>query len=602
MSLTKVNYVDGKTVITAKNLNDIQNEIIANGTSISSQGTAIQNLGTNKANATDLTAETNARTAADTALTGEVNTLKSSLNGNITPSSIVPTVIQNAGIRKDGSVNATNNYVCTDFVTLPNECYKISVNASYQSNVGTAFYDSDKNCILGIDGTNVADYGGTSGTSPRVVVFYVPTGAKYIRATMRNTYYTQASDFNIIAYTCDQLSIEGRLKGVTDEVNEHDIKIDDLQESVAGKVDVNGTEQITPKNCEFMALVQSANRCNPALVEYDKGINTSGEVVSSEGYLLTPIIEVTDTVAWFGINGNAFNATRLGLYDANQVFKQRVNSVQGYTIDTTQYHYIRASLPYTTQDQSDVVFVGFNHAQTAPEYDTYSESYKIKPEYISKQDESNFNGTKVVAFGTSLTERAIRGEGYYGFLQVLPDLAKFASVDNRGIGGSRIMSDDPAWSIYLQITGYTDYSDKNVALIEGFVNDWENGLPLGVYTDTGSTSVCGRLRNAIIHIMTQNPYITIFVILDHYGRVSGSIDNSSTAEVNGLTQYEYYEECAKVCKSLGVFCIKEYAVSGIGELAPQYLQDYIHLNALGAKQSAKAIWSVMQRYYKKVVS
>lgn len=73
MALTKVNYVDGVTTIMAKNLNDIQNEVIANGTAIASQATEIFG----KADASALAAETAARVAADTALSGEVDDLKS---------------------------------------------------------------------------------------------------------------------------------------------------------------------------------------------------------------------------------------------------------------------------------------------------------------------------------------------------------------------------------------------------------------------------------------------------------------------------------------------------------------------------------------------
>jgi len=87
MALTKVDYVDGVTTIMAKNLNDIQNEVIANGTAITNQSTQISG----KADATALTAETaareaavsaeaTARAAADTALTSELDDVKSAIS------------------------------------------------------------------------------------------------------------------------------------------------------------------------------------------------------------------------------------------------------------------------------------------------------------------------------------------------------------------------------------------------------------------------------------------------------------------------------------------------------------------------------------------
>ena len=75
MALTKVDYVDGVTPIMAKNLNDIQNEVIANGTAIGTQATQISG----KADATALASETAAREAADTTLGNEVDDLKSAL-------------------------------------------------------------------------------------------------------------------------------------------------------------------------------------------------------------------------------------------------------------------------------------------------------------------------------------------------------------------------------------------------------------------------------------------------------------------------------------------------------------------------------------------
>ena len=66
---------------------------------------------------------------------------------------------------------------------------------------------------------------------------------------------------------------------------------------------------------------------------------------------------------------------------------------------------------------------------------------------------------------------------------------------------------------------------------------------------------------------------------------------------DNLTQYEYYEELVKVAESLGIPVIKQYAESQISENTPQFLADYIHLNELGAKQSANFIYSKMKKYF-----
>lgn len=202
--------------------------------------------------------------------------------------------------------------------------------------------------------------------------------------------------------------------------------------------------------------------------------------------------------------------------------------------------------------------------------------------------QSQFSGMDGVAFGTSLTSRSINNDGYLDYLPTLSGV----TFDNQGIGSSYILG-----NMLTAIKNYASYSDKQICLLEGFVNDWYNNKTLGTWKDSGETTVCGCVRSAINYIMSQNADITLFLILDHYGRNYSGVDCSTTA-VNGagLTQYEYYSEIAKVAESLGIPVIKEFEDSGISENTPQYLLDNIHCNALGAIQSAYAIWYQMKQY------
>lgn len=92
MALTKVNYVDGVTTIMAKNLNDIQNEVIANGAAITTQATQISGKADAAALADETTAreaadtaEATARAAADTTLTNELDDVKSATSNALLP-------------------------------------------------------------------------------------------------------------------------------------------------------------------------------------------------------------------------------------------------------------------------------------------------------------------------------------------------------------------------------------------------------------------------------------------------------------------------------------------------------------------------------------
>ena len=213
---------------------------------------------------------------------------------------------------------------------------------------------------------------------------------------------------------------------------------------------------------------------------------------------------------------------------------------------------------------------------------------------------NNYKGKSGVAFGTSLTYRSQTSGGY---LQYLPSLSGI-EFDNQGIGSSFIYYSSGDQNMLEAIKAYDDYSDKDVVIVEGFVNDWYWARTLGTWKDNTETSVCGCVRSALNYIRTQNANATVFLVLDHYGREVTGVDMSASA-VNsaGLMQFEFYEEVAKVAESTGVKVIKLYEVSGINEYAPQYFIDEIHLNnTIGAELEANAIWSEMRRYYPNIQS
>jgi len=203
-----------------------------------------------------------------------------------------------------------------------------------------------------------------------------------------------------------------------------------------------------------------------------------------------------------------------------------------------------------------------------------------------------------VAFGTSLTYRAQTTGGY---LQYLPALSGI-TFDNQGIGSATILAreDYPSLDILARIKSYASFANKRVCILEGFVNDYyHNYDKLGNWYDTAETSVCGCVRSAINYIYSQNADISLFVVLDHYGK---GITASTAKNTNNQTQFEYYEEIGKCVESLGVHIIWENKESEISENTPQYLLDNIHMNDLGARQSARTIWAGMKKWLPNVVS
>lgn len=243
-----------------------------------------------------------------------------------------------------------------------------------------------------------------------------------------------------------------------------------------------------------------------------------------------------------------------------------------------------------TAPTEGIVFLFYNSTETL-EY-TYLPKKSIMLEAKNiiglDTDDSQFIGLDGVAFGTSLTYRSQTTGGYLSTLEMLSGI----SFDNQGIGSSFILG-----NMLTAIKGYTGYTGKRICTLEGFVNDWYNNNPLGTWKDANETTVCGCVRSALNYILSQNDDLTVFLILDHYGRLYSGVDCSTTAKnASDLTQFEYYSEIAKVAKSLGIPVIAEYEISGISENTPQYLLDNIHCNSLGANQSACAIWYQMKQH------
>ena len=258
-----------------------------------------------------------------------------------------------------------------------------------------------------------------------------------------------------------------------------------------------------------------------------------------------------------------------------------------------QYHNERVVAP------NDAAYVGFN-SEPNDAYGTVQVGEYIfetlQREIDALPIESPYKNKKCVAFGTSLT---YRDSGYRPYLAELLGM----TIDNQGDGSAHWYWYNDSDNVLYNVTNYTGYSDKDVCIIEGCVNDWSSSRALGTYKDTGTDSVCGCLYNMISYVYSQNPNIQIIVILDHFGCVNGETDTSSSALNNdNKTQYDFYEECAKLCEFYGIPCIKEYALSSIGVFGTEYLADNIHLNTLGAQQSAQTIASVMMNIKPKKVS
>ena len=339
--------------------------------------------------------------------------------------------------------------------------------------------------------------------------------------------------------------------------------------------ELSTTKNLFDKNADGVIVGGYISQWDVTLIQPSDVYGDSAPIQVTPGHrYTTPVRNVF--VVWLKTDGTSAGVTSASDFTTNGYAQAPANAATGrfiFVMDTVDSFYVH--------DLSGTMIIPSRYLDDPKTAD---------------DDVNPWDGLGGVCFGTSL---AYRSQTTGGFLNFLPALSG-VSFDNQGIGSGVILgsSQEPNYDILAKVKAYTGYTGKRVCLLEGFINDWYQGKTLGTWQDTAETTVCGCVRSAINYILSQNADITVFLVLDHYGQSYGGADCSSTAEnSNDITQYEYWNEIAKVAESLGIPVIPLYKISGISENTPQYLIDNIHPSTLGAKQTAYAIWEVMKGYY-----
>jgi hypothetical protein len=185
MALTKVNYVDGVTTIMAKNLNDIQDEVIANGTAIATQAEQISS----KASASALTAEATARAEADAALDNELDDVKSNFETFTGEQQLTgwrsdyPYLTNTTEPVNFEPVNRNTAYTGLAVECSPGDVFTITVSASNSAYRAYAWLDADKYVIYKTPNNQTFDR----------TVITAPAGAAYLAINSLKSYNPSAS-------------------------------------------------------------------------------------------------------------------------------------------------------------------------------------------------------------------------------------------------------------------------------------------------------------------------------------------------------------------------------------------------------------------------
>lgn len=236
-----------------------------------------------------------------------------------------------------------------------------------------------------------------------------------------------------------------------------------------------------------------------------------------------------------------------------------------------------------------------------------SENGKSFGDQVGKQ----WNGKKWIAFGTSITDTSFLDNNtgaYTGkYIPYLMGKANF-QLNMQGIAGGTIATGgiySAGGNILTRILS-TDVSDADIVTIEGFVNDYACGVPLGDESSSTKYSLFGALRLAIDYIQ-QNSNAVIVLLTENTGKeVSGGGGNyyyytkhqayksEDDTTIVYIYQNDYNEVIRKVAKFAGCYCIDAGAKSQINVNHPSYLIDHIHQSELGAYQYAEAIWEELK--------
>ena len=228
-----------------------------------------------------------------------------------------------------------------------------------------------------------------------------------------------------------------------------------------------------------------------------------------------------------------------------------------------------------------------------------------------------------VAFGTSITEdKDYMRPGANVFGTYIPYLSNLMGVDapdaNYSIAGAGFSTHLLMYIYYanyqkngLTYNGYTHTAIKNADLItiEGGVNDFYGGVPLGKVGDTlpyskadpiainpnstnnfgGSTNgtFAGCIYAAITELRRIAPDATIVFITDNAGT-----DSCAATKANklGYYLYDYNDMMIAVAESMGCYVIDAGRTAGFEENLKTYLSDHINHSEAGGEAYANAIY------------
>lgn len=259
------------------------------------------------------------------------------------------------------------------------------------------------------------------------------------------------------------------------------------------------------------------------------------------------------------------------------------------------------------------------HKQTFVNQTENTEGTTLMAEHLTHMEEgianasgNQWEGAKWLALGTSLTSTQ-QGK----WVPPLVELSGLQLSANRAVPGA-------VWGghVLYYAQNAAELSKVQLITVEGAVNDFAGGRPLGKVGDTvpypvafsspvwdnGGNDETGTFAGACYQVFKalreKAPQAVIVAITDPIGRTvpsTGAKYNRDVKNKQDLYQMDYNKMIKDVAEYMSVPVIDTAVLSGICQENPEYFVDHLHHSDLGGQQFAKTVWAYLKNIPKKLV-
>ena len=224
------------------------------------------------------------------------------------------------------------------------------------------------------------------------------------------------------------------------------------------------------------------------------------------------------------------------------LFDESYNIIDRFFIDSNNFNpYVEMAI-YT---KPNTHYLGFTCNVPNPANLTEND-YKIG---LKQRTYTDYTAMKWAVLGDSLTEQNDRTScSYYDYINAKLGMWYYK---NFGYSGTSYANNTPWKNIIANIS--EDDNNFEVITLFGSGNDLSSGLPLGIYTDTGTSTIAGYVNDAITALFNKNPTCAIGIITPtpwtYYcnGNLSGQMETYSNllisiAKYRGIPVLDLYHE------------------------------------------------------------